>query len=638
MTLRFLWFLPLLLAACGGSSDTAPAVSGDVRLTAARSGDVTAYVQARLRQRPSTGGLPGDVLAPAAGSGAPPSVSRTQLLEAGVDETDLLRTDGTHLYTLYPQNPAGPQLAVHRRAADGSTSQLASLQLSADPALSIDTDGMMLSDDARTLAVLTQQWVAAPSVCPGGVACAAVVLATPSTALQRVDVSNPAQPVPGQRLVFDGALVDSRRTGNTLLLVTRHRPVFAVEQLPSSALPSQRNALIDATTAADALPRVRVNGGAPQPLVSETDCWLQAGNGATTIEFVTITLLDLASPTLAMRSRCFAGGAEAISMTTDMLYVATTRWSPPPVDFAPWPADTKTDLHQFALTGGSVAYRASGTVEGHLGWEAARKPLRLSPYGGDLRVISYTGTTGVRTASAVASTSPPPASPATLTVLRERNGTLEVLSTLPNARRPAPIGKPGEQIYGVRFIGTRGYVTTFQRTDPLYVLDLSDPADPRVVGELQMNGVADHLLPLSDRLVFGVGREADANGTVTGLKMMLVDVADPAAPRLVDSRTMGGAWSKSALDLSRQALSWRQDGSIARIALPVLLSVPLAPEQTRGLARFEVDTAAVTLAERPMLGARTVPTWDPDWWADRSVLIDDRVYHLSSGVLTPYVW
>ena len=48
----------------------------------------------------------------------------------------------------------------------------------------------------------------------------------------------------------------------------------------------------------------------------------------------------------------------------------------------------------------------------------------------------------------------------------------DVIGQLPNAARPAPLGKPGEQIYAVHFLGNRGYVVTFHRTDPLYVLDL----------------------------------------------------------------------------------------------------------------------------------------------------------------------
>lgn len=122
---------------------------------------------------------------------------------------------------------------------------------------------------------------------------------------------------------------------------------------------------------------------------------------------------------------------------------------------------------------------------------------------------------------------------------RQSAGTLALVGELPNARHPEPLGKPGEQLYATRFVGTRGFLVTYRLTDPLYVLNLADPADPRVAGELQVSGYSDYLFPLTDTLLLGVGKDAVSDNSAgdgrfawyQGVKLALIDVSNPAQPR-----------------------------------------------------------------------------------------------------------
>jgi len=70
----------------------------------------------------------------------------------------------------------------------------------------------------------------------------------------------------------------------------------------------------------------------------------------------------------------------------------------------------------------------------------------------------------------------------------------------------------------VRFVGPTGYVVTFRQTDPLYVVDLGDPAEPQVAGELKITGYSAYLHPLDEGRLLGVGREATEEGMVTGAR------------------------------------------------------------------------------------------------------------------------
>jgi hypothetical protein len=104
------------------------------------------------------------------------------------------------------------------------------------------------------------------------------------------------------------------------------------------------------------------------------------------------------------------------------------------------------------------------------------------------------------------------------------------------------IGK-GEQIRGVRFIGSVGYVITFRQTDPLFTINLSDPTRPRVAGELKMLGYSAYLHPAGDGLLLGAGQAADGDGRQQGLQLSLFDVSDPAAPRRLAQVVLPGAVS-----------------------------------------------------------------------------------------------
>ena len=143
-------------------------------------------------------------------------------------------------------------------------------------------------------------------------------------------------------------------------------------------------------------------------------------------------------------------------------------------------------------------------------------------------------------------------------MLRESTAdrTLATLATLPNDQHPEPLGKAGEQVHAVRFVGTRGYLVTFRTVDPLYVLDVSNPADPRAAGSLEVAGFSDYLFPLSDALLFGVGRSVDATtGRAAGIQLGVFDVSDASHPTSVATTTLGVAGSQTALDSSSHGIN-----------------------------------------------------------------------------------
>jgi len=647
-----------LLGGCGGgggASVAEPTARNEAALAASQPGEVLAYVKSRLSARgPQYVGY--DLraidapmwLSVAATTSGTVERSGTTVQEQGVDEEDLIKSDGSTIFTLEPvtdytgSKSTYANLAAYARTADGQLQNLSAIGLSAANATWVATSGMVLAPEVGRLAVIAQgsgDPVAFPT-CPAGQACIALLppsyMPSNTVHLKMLDVSSPARPNELQHWVIDGRLVGTRQVGRMLYVVAAHAPAFAYDLLPTTATEAERKAVLAQLTVADVLPKISVNGGAKQLLVNETDCWLQTANASTQVALTTITAIDLGSPTLARTSRCFVGGTEALYMSPASIYLATTRSAYQTIDtairFAP---EMRTDIHKFAVDAASINYRGSGDVAGHLGWDREKAPYRMSEHNGDLRVLTFTGSRGWVTLNDAVGLA---ASPATLTILRERSSdrSLQAVASLPNAQRPAPIGHAGEQVYAVRFFGDRAYVVTFRQTDPLYVLDLSNPADPRAAGELAMPGFSDYLFPVGDGLLFGVGKDADDQGRIKGVKVALFDVRDASKPQQLATQSFGERGSYTALDFSRHGIDILQSGNTARIALPMLLQLPTSMLPQQGLQRFEVDVAARKFGTKPWL-AVGAPNW-ADLSTARSLQIGSNLYYFAQGKLNTFAW
>jgi len=359
-------------------------------------------------------------------------------------------------------------------------------------------------------------------------------------------------------------------------------------------------------------------------------------------------------------SKCFVGATETLYVSPVSVYLASTRYGYSLIegdDGIPWTdyaqPQVETDLHKFSLSSGLISYEASGSVDGHLGWNILRKPFRLSESGDDLRVITYTDELT------------PDRSPVAITVLRDTgDDELEVLSRLPNGERPEPIGKPGEQLYATRFVGDRAYLVTFLATDPLYVIDLSQPDDPFVAGELEITGFSDYLHPIGGDYVLGIGKDAipDPDGDFRGawyqgLKVSLYDVSDPNNPFEADATIIGKRGSETPVLHDHRAFTFLQsEGSSSRVAIGAVVHERIPPGTIvqpwtffgwsySGLHLFEVDTAAGRILRR---GEMRVEEYEPtpggrEWpliyrGEDRSVLAGDAIFYVHGDDVYTSLW
>ncbi len=131
-----------------------------------------------------------------------------------------------------------------------------------------------------------------------------------------------------------------------------------------------------------------------------------------------------------------------------------------------------------------------------------------------------------------------------------------------------------EKIYSVRFMGNRAYMVTFVETDPLFVIDLAEPTNPKVLGELKIPGYSKYLHPYDETHIIGFGENTRTNeygGVVTdGMKMALFDVSNPNEPKELYSVDIGERGTYSEILNNHKALLFSKEKNI--IAFPISIS------------------------------------------------------------------
>jgi uncharacterized secreted protein with C-terminal beta-propeller domain len=181
----------------------------------------------------------------------------------------------------------------------------------------------------------------------------------------------------------------------------------------------------------------------------------------------------------------------------------------------------------------------------------------------------------------------------------------------------------GERIYAVRFAGPAAYVVTFRQTDPLYVLDLSKPARPEVVGTLKLTGYSDYLHDAGDGRLLGVGQEASRQGRVAGLQVSLFDVRNPARPNRTGHVVLKNAIGEDTFD-PHTFLYWQRTG---------LVVVPVqswAAGQSGKVLVLQVSGATLrTIGE--LANPRAATSTDDGLGIQRSLLVDGALWTVSGG-------
>ncbi len=506
--------------------------------------------------------LPAPASAPGGGD-----TSATNVQEAGIDEPDIVKTDGSRIF------------AVARGALHAIDATTATPRLLDTLRLPDARDGELLLGGDRLLLVT-----------PAGA----------DTRLTEVDVSDPSALRVVHTMTASGSFVSARQHGATARIVLSWTPpAVAGGPIPVDVAPAPPVAALPPGAMARAAKRPssgkgwvpgsklrtartgRIRRAALVPCSRVRHTASFSG-----LEMLTVLTVDLARGLPAVDSDAVMASGENVYASAGSLYVASTRWGE---DGPVWTPGATTAIHRWDISSPErTEYRSSGEVPGHL-----LNQFSMSERNGFLRVATTTTQDG---------------SSSRITVLDDRSGGLAEVGSV------GGIGR-GEQIYAVRFLDDAAYVVTFRQMDPLFTLDLSDPAHPVKRGELQLRGYSSYLHPAGDGLLIGIGQDAGENGVVSGAQLSLFDVSDAAHPVRLAQRSLG-AGARSPAETEHHAFLWWP--------------------KTR-LAVVPVDNAAVGLrvGRDGIADAGRVehPTEQPGDTLARSLVVRDRLVTLSDSGL-----
>lgn len=484
------------------------------------------------------------------------STTNTQV--AGVDEADLVETDGERVFAL-----GGGRLSIVAGIAD-TPEVVGQFDLpSAERPV-----GMFLAGTRLTILATAAGGEVPDAWAPVQSAFWRRFSTSPHTTVTVLDVADPAAVAVVSRTRMDGDLVASRLVDGQLRLVINHAftppppemvsrdaddPTWpTVGAMAGPDQPARRTSLVSPPwrlvpegfyeTAADYVDRVRGElVAAMQPKLYRLD----ASGIVTAVEelvaptsidipehelvgqLTTVLVLDVGAdePSLASVG-LFTVGQTEVYADLDSVYVFDGHagllvppgvpliadwadiavWQPPVTDVA------RIDLGGSAVDGGSVGLAALGTFEGTL-----LNRFAVGTQDGVLRVIVEQRVDGHG-----------------VVVLETQGAAMEVVGSIGGIAAD-------EQLYAARIAGDRAYFVTFRFTDPLFVVDLSVPTAPTLLGELHVPGYADHLQPLDGGLLLAIGRDAnERTGMFLGLQLSLFDVNAPENPELLHRYTFAG--------------------------------------------------------------------------------------------------
>ena len=501
--------------------------------------------------------------------------STTNVQVAGVDEADTVKNDGTYIYVASYNYSTGQNYVYIVKADPQDPRVISKISLGNNTSLA----GIFLSQDSSKLVVIGSQYqVFALDVLPSGAdAMIYPYYSDVKTFITVYDISDKVHPVLARNLTLSGSYFNSRMIDNY---------VYAVV--------SQYAYVVKDTVT---LPKVYSERGVSEVPASAIYYADTMPGYFTFTTFIGFNVLDsseeMANMTILM------GGASTMYVSLGNIYVTYPTWSE---------QGEYTSIYRISINKNTLKFESKGSVAGYV-----LNQYSMDEHDGHFRL---------------ATTSQKDTTHNNIYVLDMNlniTGKLEGLAT-------------SERIYAARFIGDKAYIVTFRQIDPFFIIDLSNPAEPKVAGELKIPGYSSYLHPYDENHVIGLGKE---NNTV---KLSLFDVSNVNAPTEIAKYIVEGDWTDSAALQEPKAFLFDKQKEL--LVIPVSVTkygvVETREDETfvkqggfwQGAYVFKVTTSGFTLrggithAER---AASYYHEFDYDQQVNRALYIGNTLYTVSNA-------
>ena len=528
---------------------------------------------------PSTGAAKSDsvALAPATEAGGL-DYSETNVQVKGVDEADIVKTDGSYIYYI-----AGNQLNILK--PDGASTKLvSSTSLSSDDSWWGYNSEMFLL--GSRLMIITQSY----STIWINDANSNYQTNTDQTSAVIYDISNPAKPVQVVSLGQSGNYVSSRMIGDYVYLVTSQYIYNPVKDTPVTYIPS-------------------TSDGVESKLLQPTD--LYVGGNPQNAAYTVIGSINLKSGANFTSAKAVFGGTSEVYANADHLLLAFGRYDSETLPIAPdkdgknvqiTNSSSSTDLVLLGLSEGQITKLASGNVPGNL-----LNQFAMDEYKNVIRIVTTLDSSVQRIYTDGVDTYEYDNTSANALYTLDLN--LKVLGKIENLAKD-------EYVKSVRFDGDIGYFVTFRQVDPLFAVDLANAASPRILDTLKIPGFSEYLHVFKDNLLLGIGYNADeTTGQMQGVKLSMFDTADKANVKEVATEKVDASWT--AVGSNHKAILVDAEKNL--IAFPA--------DSAYFIYRYTADNGFT-------LAARVSMTADLSSWNLRGLFIGDYFYVLGDSGVT----
>jgi uncharacterized secreted protein with C-terminal beta-propeller domain len=499
------------------------------------------------------------------GSILPVDHSTTNVQVAGVDEADFVKNDGKYIYIIADNRlvivdayPASKAKVVSETRVDGTP---CNLFLSGNYIVVFTTEygyrPMPVKDGVLDGIIEPIEKTIMPPYRDGPVTHALVY-----------SLSNKAKPVLEKDLCVEGSYFNSRMIDDYVYLVTKEQVYYYDNPLTVPAIYEGQTKLLQPDVyyfdnpeynyVFHTITSFNVEGG--KAVKSKTFLM-----GETNTMYVSNDNIYISYPVYhynvvpARRSLPIIGdgpfGAveDAFNQLTESEKEGVIGDMKGGISNSPMTDTTRTVIHKLAINKGSIDYRSKGEVRGTL-----LNQFSMDEYDGNLRVATTTNAYDV--------TSYMSNNVYVLDKYMKEIGVLEKIA-------------PGEKIYSTRFMGDRLYMVTFKQMDPFFVIDVSNPHKPKILGELKIPGYSDYLHPYDSTHIIGVGKQTTENqwggATANGVKIALFDVSDVTDPKLVDKFEIGESGTDSEALRDHKAFLFDKNKGILVIPIKEMAYVPV---------------------------------------------------------------
>ncbi len=450
--------------------------------------------------------------------------SGTNVQVAGVDEGDIVKTDGTYFYILRDveliiMKPEGKDVKDVSHTIVGKSWE----QVDGDNGAFISSEKcpmyLYISGDRAVVISSNYHWTTFKNGDSDG---------TNYTAVDIYDLGDRTAPKLVKSLGQDGYSIDSRLIDGKLYVCTAYYVDSGDEKDPVTYVP-----------------RLYTDGKA-EAVPCGTIGILNRDDSQT---YAVLTGYDLDEASV-VSTQSVLGGGDTLYMNTENLFlcrgiyedIAGEATKDDPYDVTEHRTGVNTTIHRFAIDDGSISYQATGTVPGRL-----NNQFSLDEHNGYLRLATTEDNGGYRLyvdpKHKFENYEPMEQNRSNDVFVLDKN-----LETVGSIRDIAP----EESVFSARFDGDYGYLCTYRTVDPIFAVNLTDPAAPTIVGELSLSGYSDYLHMWTDHQLFGLGmqtQEIESEEGITarldGMKMVMIDTSDPAALKEENTQLIDADYSQA---------------------------------------------------------------------------------------------